>query len=245
MSARLRKGIIAEPKECSMFVRSATTFLITEFKEILRPTIFFAIGFNLILLTTNLVLRGYGDRFSSFLLATAYAFLVGKAVVLANAMPILRRLDTAPLIQPVLFKSAIYFVVTFLVRVLEKLGEYLFHGGTLGGIPNYITNNFTWDRFIAIQLWVLVLFLIYNFLSELDALFGDGELARILFTRRSTELKHTRRQRIRTLVRLSRLMDSHAVDELRDGTTAAHAEMMSLLAGLTSSGSLPQSRPKL
>src|ERR1700744_5426356 len=99
MSARLRKGIIAEPKECSMFVRSATTFLITEFKEILRPTIFFAIGFNLILLTTNLVLRGYGDRFSSFLLATAYAFLVGKAVVLANAMPILRRLDTAPLIQ--------------------------------------------------------------------------------------------------------------------------------------------------
>jgi hypothetical protein len=228
-----------------MFLRSATAFLITEFKEILRPTIFFAVGFNLIVLTTNLILRDYGERFSSFLLATAYALLVGKAVLLANALPILRKLDTAPLIQPVLFKSAIYFVMAFVVRVLERLAEYLLHGGTLGGIPHYVTDNFSWDRFMAVQLWILVLFLIYNFLSELDALFGDGELARILFTRRSSELKYTRRQRIRTLVRLSRLMDAHAMDELRDGTTAAHAEMISLLTGLGNSVTLPQSRPKL
>jgi hypothetical protein len=44
-----------------------------------------------------------------------------------------------------------------------------------------------------------LLFAIYASAAELNALFGDGELVRILFTRRSSELKLTRRQRIRAL----------------------------------------------
>jgi hypothetical protein len=227
-----------------MSTRAAAAVLIKEFKEVLPPTIFFALGFNFILLTMNLILLDYGAHFSSVLLATAYALVVGKAVLLANKLPFLRRLDTAPIIQPVLFKSIIYFVMVLLVRVLEKLIEYLLHDGTLRGIPHYIISNFTWSRFFAIQLWILVLFLIYTFITELNVLFGNGELARIMFTRRSTELKLTRRQRIRTLVKLDRLMDAHTTDELRDGTTAAHAEMLSLLRGLAKPAPLAQSSPK-
>jgi len=33
------------------------------------------------------------------------ALVVGKSVLVANAMPFLRRFDTAPIIQPVLFKT--------------------------------------------------------------------------------------------------------------------------------------------
>jgi hypothetical protein len=116
--------------------------------------------------------------------------------------------------------------------------------GRLGGIPHYIVANFTWSRFLAIQLWILVLFLIYAFITELNVLFGNGELARIMFTRRSTELKLTQRQRVLTLVRLDRLMDAHTADELRDGTTAAHAEMLSLLRGLAKAAPPRQSSPK-
>src|SRR5271166_5988879 len=191
-----------------MSASSIVAFVIKEFKELIPPTIFFMVGFNLILLTTNLILRDYQVHFSSFLVATAAALVVGKAVLLANALPFFRRLDTRPLIQPVLFKTGIYFTAVFVVRVLEKFGEYLFHGGTLAGIPDYVAHNFTWDRFFAIQIWVLVLFLIYTFINELNSLFGDGELARIMFTWRSTDLKLTRRQRIRALAKLSRLADA-------------------------------------
>ena len=69
--------------------------------------------------------------------------------------------------------------------------------------------------------------------SELNTLFGEGELAKIFLTRRSSELKLTRRQRVRTLVKLSRLTEAHTVDELRDRNTAAHAELIALLRGLT------------
>jgi hypothetical protein len=114
--------------------------------------------------------------------------------------------------------------------------EFLAHGGALRELPDYMATHFTWDRFLAIQLWVLVLFLIYTFISELNALFGDGELARILFTWRSTELKQTRRQRIRTLTKLSRLADAHTTDELANPATAAHAQMIALIRSLAKKG---------
>ena len=44
-------------------------------------------------------------------------------------MPYLRRFDTAPMIQPILFKTVVYWTVVFMVRFLEKLVEY--HSGSL------------------------------------------------------------------------------------------------------------------
>jgi hypothetical protein len=72
--------------------------------------------------------------------------LWGKSVLVANAMPFLRRFDTAPIIQPVLFKTIVYWATVCLVRFLEKLVEYLFTGGTLSGLPEYVATHFTWRR---------------------------------------------------------------------------------------------------
>ena len=108
---------------------SAAGFVLKEFKEMIPPTLFFAVGFNLILLTTNLILNKYHVRFSSFLLATTGALIVGKSVLIAQALPFFRRMDTAPLIKPVLYKTAIFFAAVFVVRIIEKLIEFLTHGG--------------------------------------------------------------------------------------------------------------------
>jgi hypothetical protein len=106
-------------------------------------------------------------------------------------MPFLRRFDTAPMIRPVLFKTFVYWAVVFLVRFLEKLVEYFFAGGTFGGIPKYVTTHFTWHRFAAVQIWIFVLFLIYNSVSELNARLGNGELMKIFFAGRSSKTKLT------------------------------------------------------
>jgi hypothetical protein len=162
-------------------------FLIKELREVMPPTVFFAVGFNLILLTTDLILADYFVSFGSFMVATMAALVVGKSVLVANAMPFLRRFDTAPMIQPVLFKTIVYWAVVFLVRFLEKLVEYFCGGGTLGGIPEYVATHFTWHRFAAIQIWIFVLFLIYTSVEGLNARLGDGELMKIFFTRRSSK----------------------------------------------------------
>jgi hypothetical protein len=86
------------------------------------------------------------------MLATAAALVVGKAVLVANLLPFLFRFDRAPLIRPILVRAVVYTVVVFLVRVPERLVEYGWGGGSIGGIPNYVVSHFTWHRFATNQI---------------------------------------------------------------------------------------------
>ena len=92
--------------------------------------------------------------------------------------------------------------------------------------------TFSWNRFVAIQLWVTVLFLIYVTASEFIRLFGSPEVRRLLFTYRPSELQLNRRQRIRELLRLSRLADAHTVEEFRDPTSAVHEQSLDIIGRL-------------
>jgi hypothetical protein len=215
------------------FARRVGIFFLREFLEILPPTIFFFVGFNLIVLTTNLILADYGAQFASFMIATASALVVAKAVLVANAMRSIRRYDRAPLIRPILFKTVFYWAAVFIVRLLEHWIRYRFGGDyAFGGfVPHEIT-TFSWDRFIAIQLWIFVLFLVYVTASELNHLFGEGELWHLLVTSRPSELPLNRRQRIMELVRLSKLADAHSVDEFRDPTSVAHTQLVDIVRRL-------------
>jgi hypothetical protein len=94
--------------------RRIGTRVLHEAREALPPTIFFFVGFNFIVLTSNLMVAHYLIAFSNFMLATLAALVVGKAVLVANHIPWLRRYDRAPLIQPILFKTAFYWVTVFI-----------------------------------------------------------------------------------------------------------------------------------
>ena len=213
--------------------RRIGAFLLHEFLEILSPTIFFLIGFNLIVLTTNLIIADYGAQFASFMIATASALVVAKAVLVANAMPAIRRYDRAPLIRPILFKTVFYWAAVFIVRLLEHWIRYRFGGEyVFGGFVPHAIATFSWDRFIAIQLWIFVLFLVYVTASEFNRLFGHGELSRILFTYWPSELQLNRRQKVHELVRLGKLADAHSIDELRDPASRAHAQLVDIVERL-------------
>jgi len=210
--------------------RRVGTFLLREFREMLPPTIFFFIGFNLIVLTTNLLLADYGAQFAGFMIATTSALVVGKAVLVANAMRAIRRYDTAPLIRPILFKTFFYWAAVFIVRLVEHWIRYRFGGEyVFGGFMPHAIATFDWHRFIAIQIWIFVLFLVYVTATELNHLFGEGDLGHILFTSRPSELPLNRRQRILELVKLSKLADAHSMDEFRDPSSEAHTQLVDIV----------------
>jgi hypothetical protein len=184
-------------------------------------------------LTTNLILSDYGGQFASFMIATASALIVAKALLVANAMPVIRHYDRAPLIRPILFKTFFYWAAVAIVRLLEHWIEYRLSGEyVFGGYVSHAVATFSWHRFIAVQLWILVLFLVYVAASEFNRLFGHGELSRILFTYRPSELQLNRRQKIHELVRLGKLADAHSMDEFRDPTSAAHTQLVDILRRL-------------
>ena len=74
--------------------------ILEEIRHVLPATIYFFLGFNLVLLTKQLMLEQYLIQFSGFFIATGAALIVGKVVLVVDKMPFLRRYDHAPLIRP-------------------------------------------------------------------------------------------------------------------------------------------------
>jgi hypothetical protein len=217
-----------------LVVRRAFDWWLVQVKHTLPPAIFFFVGFNLILLTKRLILEEHGIEFSGFFAATVAALLVGKAVLITDKLSFMRRFDGAPLIRPILFKSFIYWVCVLIVRLAERLVHFVADGGAITEFSAYLVEHFSWARFLSIQIWLMVLLLVYVTLHELNVLFGDGELYRLFFLWRSSKAKLTRRQRIRLLTRLNRLTETNPIAAFSEPGSPAHAELVQILRQLAS-----------
>ena len=228
-----RAGIGDSANEPAGLARRVGARMLHEAREAVPPTIFFFIGFNFIVLTTNLLVAQYGVAVSNFMLATVAALVVGKAVLVANAMSLLRRYDRAPLIQPILYKTIFYWGIVFFARLLERFVHFaIIERNSPADFPAYLITTFSWHRFVAISLWIFVLFLIYVTVTEVSHLFGSGELRRLFFTSRPSDLQLNRRQRMRELLRLSRLADAHSAAEFRNLASDAHRELVEIVQRL-------------
>ncbi len=126
------------------------------------------------------------------MIATTSALVVGKAVLVADVLPFIRRFDHGPMIRPILFKTVVYWTVVLIARVLEQLVEFWIGGGMAAGLQPYMESHFSWHRFGAIQIWIFVLFLVYVFMAELNARLGKGELFKMLFVRAAPAVEPAR-----------------------------------------------------
>jgi hypothetical protein len=226
----------------AMVLRRAFFWWLTQMKHVLPPTIFFFVGFNLILLTKQLILKEYGIDFSGVVTATFASLLVGKAVLVTDNLPFMHRFDGAPMIQPILFKSAIYWACVFVVRVAERLIHFVAAGGAMSDFPTYLLEGFSWSRFLSIQIWLMVLFLVYVTIHELNMLFGDGELYRLFFRWRASEAKLTRRRRIRLLTQLNRLTEANSIEAISERGSPPYTQLVNILHELASPPVPPKAR---
>ncbi len=222
------------PKTAVAVLHRIFEWWLAQVRHALPPTIFFFLGFNLILWTKALILAEHGIEFSGIVTATVAALLVGKAVLITDNIPFMRRFDGAPLVQPILFKTAIYWLCVLIARIAEALVEFIFHGGTPTDFPAYLVERFSWSRFLSIQIWLMVLFLVYVAIHELNMLFGNGELYRLFFRWRSSEAKLTRRRRARLLTRLNRLTETNSIEVISERGSRAHTELVEILRELAS-----------
>ncbi|MGH2341833.1 hypothetical protein ACRC7T_10140 [Segnochrobactraceae bacterium EtOH-i3] len=213
-------------------IQRIAAFVLHEVRHALPATLFFAIGFCFVLATQKLLLREEMLATIPYLAAIMAALVIGKAVLVADKMPFLRRFDRAPLIQPILFKAVVYWAFVFIARLLEGWVHYIFKDHQVLGFIAGQLEDLDWHRFVFIQAWIFVLFLIYTSVSELNRLLGEGQLSRVLFRYAPTNLQIIRRQRLRTLTRLSSLAGSHTEAELADPRNPAHAEVVALVKKL-------------
>ena len=156
-------------------------FIKHEFLEVLPPTIFFFVAFNIIWLTSALMLQQYGLDTWALTKATVGALVVGKVVLIADKLPFINRFPDKPLIYNVGWKTAIYVAAALLFRYVEHLvGAMGPHGGLLGANA-HIWSEIVWPRFWAVQIWLVVLFLAYCAMRELVRVVGRPRVLHMFF----------------------------------------------------------------
>jgi hypothetical protein len=152
-----------------------------EVGEVIPPTIFFFIAFNVIALTRALMLQQHGVEVTAFAGATIAALVVGKIVLLADKFPFINRFPGRPLIYNVVWKTSVYIIAALVVRYVEHLIPFVREQGSFVAANHHLFDELVWPRFWAVQIWLLVLFLVYVALRELVRALGKERIVAMFF----------------------------------------------------------------
>src|SRR5437899_12658358 len=95
-----------------------------EFLALLPPTIFFFVALHIVAFVRVLMLKGTGiSPLSSMSIAVA-ALILGKAVLIADMLPMINRFPNKPLIYNVAWKTLIYLLAATLIHYLQRLIDF-------------------------------------------------------------------------------------------------------------------------
>ncbi|MDX1432690.1 MAG: hypothetical protein R3286_09600 [Gammaproteobacteria bacterium] len=158
-----------------------------EIVEAIPPFIFFFLAFQIIAFTSALMVEEYGIRVSTFMTATISALIVAKVVLIVDLVPFVNRFPDRPLIYNVVWKTAIYLIAAFVVRYLEHLFHFLREHDSFTAANRHMLDEVVWPHFWAVQIWLLILFLLYCTLRELVRVLGRERVRAMFFGPREPE----------------------------------------------------------
>ena len=157
--------------------------LIKEAKRLGRMSLFFFVCFCYIMLVLKLLLEEYSINVYVLSKALIYSLFSAKSVLIMDATAMFNWLHRCPRYVGVIFKSFLYTLFALILGLLEGIIEsYSKTKALIPAITNFI-NSRHFDHIFGIMLGVLVVFLIYNTLSEINAYLGKGILKKFFFSR--------------------------------------------------------------
>ncbi len=95
-----------------------------EFLAMIPPTVFFFVALHIVGLVRALMTKGTGFGPISTVSIAIAALILGKAVLIADMLPIINRYPAKPLIYNVVWKTLIYLLVSALIHYLERLYDF-------------------------------------------------------------------------------------------------------------------------
>src|SRR5436305_1988199 len=108
-----------------------STTLKKEFFELLPPTIFFFVALHIVAFVRVLMLKGTGISTTSSMSIAVAALILGKAVLLADMLPLINRFPNKPLIYNAAWKTVIYWLLSAVIHYLERLIDFWRETGSL------------------------------------------------------------------------------------------------------------------
>jgi hypothetical protein len=152
-----------------------------EFFAVLPPTLFFFVALHIVAVVRVLMARGsHFEPMSTISIAIA-ALLLGKAVLIADLLPVINRYPDKPLVYNVTWKTAIYLLVAAVIHYLERLVDFSRQAGGLAAGNAKLLAEIVWPHFWAVQIILFVLILVYCTARELVRVIGRDKVLRVFF----------------------------------------------------------------
>ena len=159
-------------------MKKVLLFLKREFLEMLPPTIYFFIAFHLVLFIRSLMVEGYGVTVSSSFMATIGALVVGKSILIADALPLLRLFKKKREIFNIIWKILVYSAVVLLFQYLEEIIPLISKYDSISVAARHLSDELNWPRFWGIHIIYLILLVIYIVSTVIIDLIGRDEFIR-------------------------------------------------------------------
>jgi hypothetical protein len=152
-----------------------------EFFKLLPPTIYFFVALHIVAYVRVLMLRGTGLAPSSSMSIAVAALILGKAVLIADMLPLINRFPHKPLVYNVAWKTVIYLLLSALIHYLERLYDFWRQTGGFVAGNEKLLSEIIWPHFWAIQIILFVLIAAYCMVHELARVIGREKALRIFF----------------------------------------------------------------
>ena len=157
------------------------TTLKKEFFELLPPTIYFFVALHIVAFVRVLMLEKTGIAPSSSISIAVAALILGKAVLLADMLPLINRFPNKPLIYNIAWKTVIYLLLSAVIHYLERLIDFWRETGGFVAGNQKLLSEIIWPHFWAIQIILFVLIAMYCTMHELVRVIGKEKAMRIFF----------------------------------------------------------------
>jgi hypothetical protein len=152
-----------------------------EFLAMLPPTIFFFVALHIVSLVRSLMLKGTGLAPMTTVSVAVAALILGKAVLIADMLPIINRYPDKPLIYNVAWKTLIYFLMSGIIHYLERLYDFWREAGSFIAGNEKLLAEIVWPHYWAIQIILFVLILTYSTVHEIARVMGGDKLWQMFF----------------------------------------------------------------
>ena len=153
-----------------------------EIAHILPVFIFFLFFFTLINWIETYLFESVGMEGITFLQVALAAALIAKIVLVIDHMPGIDRFKKYPLSISILWKTFLYWIILFLVRLLIKFVPIYWHNsGEFTANFNRFFASINWNLFLSVQAYYLMLLFIFVTFKELVNKIGRKKVLELFF----------------------------------------------------------------
>ncbi|MEE4295041.1 MAG: hypothetical protein V2J20_00305 [Wenzhouxiangella sp.] len=153
-------------------MKKITAFLKHEFLKMLPPTIYFFVVLHIILFARNLLAQEWGVSSTSSAFATIGALIIGKSILIVDALPLFKRLGRKRLIYDLAARTVLYLVIALLLQFLEELIPLIVRHGDLSGATEHIKSEIEWSKFWVSHILMGLFLVFYTLITGVSQVIG-------------------------------------------------------------------------